>query len=593
MKRKLLIVALGIMIFTCLFAISVFADANYSESVTLADGTVLSLWDEDGLGLIWYINGTDVDTGKNTYASVSNLQQDSTLGEAYVKYTSYTGNTKVNYYMNSLSIVDENGTTYDKNTVVVANLSYSSEKPLYLPNQTVPFNALNEKAFQNCTNLEYVLLPDNLIKVHNYCFSGCSKLKECDMSNTSLVEIGTNVFLNDTALVYAGLPNTLESLSGNIFYGCTALQNVDGINSIFKNIAENGGSLPNGLFRNCSSLNMDIILCEGITAIGEYTFLGCTSLSCFEELVIPNTVTTIGRSAFNSSTQIETIRLGSSLVSFGGQTVFRGCSSVTTVYIPATLTGVANGTFYGVASNCVFYYTGTNDQLATLMENVVSTDNNAFLGATQISLAEFEAMTPSSKKRYIVYDYNVCDAFYGSEHKEDVEYSYESYDAVGIKTIACTRVGCNHSISEKLVALFTCIGYSAPENGDGAVAIGYTANYDAIEEYEKITGKTLTFGLFATTKERLGENDIVNSEGKVANGVVMAEISNDKFVSFEIKLVGLDNYKEKEFAIGAYVATEADGAKEYSYLQLGTPEENEKYYFASYNEIYAIVNPTV
>lgn len=587
MKRKLLIVTLGIMIFACLFAVSVFADANYSETVTLADGTVLSLWDVDGSGLIWYINGTDADTGKNTYACVSNLQQDSTLGEAYVKYTSYTGNTKVNYYMNSLSIVDENGATYNKNTVVVANLSYSNEKPLYLPNQTVPFNALNEKAFQNCTNLEYVLLPDNIIKVHNYCFSGCSKLKECDMSNTSLVEIGTNVFLNDTALISAGLPDTLESLSGNIFYGCTALEKVNGINSIFKNIAENGGSLPNGLFRGCTNLNMDIILYEGITAIGEYTFINCTSLSCFKELVIPNTVTKIGRSAFNSCTQIEIIRLGSSLVSFGGQTVFRGCSSVKTVYIPVTLAGVANGTFYGVASNCVFYYTGTKEQLATLMENVVSTDNNAFLGATQKSLAEFEAMTPASAKRYIVYDYNMCDAFYGSEHTENVECSYESYDAVGTKTIACTRDGCNRSITENITPLFTCLGYSAPENGNGGIAVGYTVNKEAVTEYISVTKITLSYGVFAVLKDRLGTNDIFAEDGTVANGVLHADITKYEFSAFEIKIVGFaEEQKETKLAMGAYVVVSDGVATKYSYMQAKDKgESNGNYYFVSFNDI--------
>ena len=87
MKKRILLVAFLVVLMVVALAVHVFADGSNSETVTLKDGTSLSLWDEDGSGLIWYISGTD-ENGKNVYDSVSNLQQDSTLGKAYVTYAS-------------------------------------------------------------------------------------------------------------------------------------------------------------------------------------------------------------------------------------------------------------------------------------------------------------------------------------------------------------------------------------------------------------------------------------------------------------------------------------------------------------------------
>ena len=38
-------------------------------------------------------------------------------------------------------------------------------------------------------------------------------------------------------------------------------------------------------------------------------------------------------------------------------------------------------------------------------------------------------------------------------------------------------------------AIFICLGYSAPENGNGGVAIGFKVNTEALSDYKTITGK--------------------------------------------------------------------------------------------------------
>ena len=111
-------------------------------------------------------------------------------------------------------------------------------------------------------------------------------------------------------------------------------------------------------------------------------------------------------------------------------------------------------------------------------------------------------------------------------------------------------------------------------------------NNVAIAEYEEATGKTLKYGVFAVLQNRLGDNDVFAEDGTVANGVINAEITNSEFAAFELKIIGFtDEHKDTKFVMGAYVTVTDGETTEYFYLQSGTPLENEKYCFVSYNDI--------
>ena len=173
----------------------------------------------------------------------------------------------------------------------------------------------------------------------------------------------------------------------------------------------------------------------------------------------------------------------------------------------------------------------------------------------------------------------------GHSHTIDVGLIYENYMNDGYYCMQCERCD-NVTQGEKVDALFTCLGYSAPENGKGGIAIGFTVNNEAIKEYTEATGKTLKYGVFAVLKDRLGVNDVFSEDGTVADGVINAEITNYEFVAFELKIAGFtDEHKDTKFAMGAYVAVTEGEATEYSYMQAGTPNANEKYCFVSYNDI--------
>ena len=164
---------------------------------------------------------------------------------------------------------------------------------------------------------------------------------------------------------------------------------------------------------------------------------------------------------------------------------------------------------------------------------------------------------------------------------------YESYLENGKFIYECANDGCNAKIDgESAPALFTCLGYSAPENGDDGISIKYTVNSTAIAEYERVTGATLLYGMFATTKEAVGNGDIFDADGNTVNGAIALDVTKSGFTFIALKMVGFDKEDSKEafFAIGAYVVTTLEGEKSYSYLQEGTPLEGEKYAFIKYND---------
>ena len=150
----------------------------------------------------------------------------------------------------------------------------------------------------------------------------------------------------------------------------------------------------------------------------------------------------------------------------------------------------------------------------------------------------------------------------------------------------CTKCG-DVVETVTLDALFTNLGYSMSLDGKGGIVVGYLVNVDDITTYEKITGKTLKYGVFVTLKNNIGDNSIFDENGVCAQGVISAEIYEKSFAAFELKVLGFttDAQKNTKLAIGAYVAETKDGTTDYSYIQGNKPNENEKYDFVSYNDI--------
>ena len=74
----------------------------------------------------------------------------------------------------------------------------------------------------------------------------------------------------------------------------------------------------------------NVMISEGITAIGEYVFYGYSSL---KSIMIPNSATTIRKSAFYRCSSLTSITISNN-VTTTGEYAFRDCSSLITATLP-------------------------------------------------------------------------------------------------------------------------------------------------------------------------------------------------------------------------------------------------------------------
>lgn len=169
-------------------------------------------------------------------------------------------------------------------------------------------------------------------------------------------------------------------------------------------------------------------------------------------------------------------------------------------------------------------------------------------------------------------------------HKIAEEIAYANgYGKIGTHRSTCTNEGCSYDVTEDAQILFDFIGFSSPENGKIGIVVTFKVNKTAISELKRVENVSLNYGIFAAAKEKIGDGDVLNSDGAPASYVVKAEI-DEAYDSYDFKLTGFETEAQKAtlITLGTYVI---DNEGNISYVQVGNPSENEKYYFLSYNSL--------
>ena len=155
--------------------------------------------------------------------------------------------------------------------------------------------SIGESAFLGCRGMTELTLPNSVTSIGGNAFEGCSGLTELILPN-SVTSIGDCAFYGCTGMTELTLPNGVMSIGDIAFTYCSGLEKitVESGNSCYDS-RDNCNSIieteTNTLIAGCKNS----IIPNSITSIGNSAFYYCSELT---ELILPDSVTSIGNGAF-------------------------------------------------------------------------------------------------------------------------------------------------------------------------------------------------------------------------------------------------------------------------------------------------------
>ncbi len=275
--------------------------------------------------------------------------------------------------------VDSNNSTYDSRNNSNAIIKTSTNELIVGSKNTVIPNSvtsIGNNAFYGCTGLTSIVIPNSVTSIASTAFAYCENLVSI-VIGSGVTSIGNQAFRNCANL------STITVDSNNSTYDSRNNSNaiiktstneliVGSKNTVIPNSVTSIGS---SAFYNCTGLT-SIVIPNSVTSIGSSAFYGCTGLT---SIVIPNSVTSIGGSAFAYCENLVSIVMGSGVTSIGNQ-AFYACAGLTSIVIPNSVTSIGNSAF----RICVSLTS------ITIPASVKSIGTYAFSDCTSLASATFE-----------------------------------------------------------------------------------------------------------------------------------------------------------------------------------------------------------
>ena len=245
---------------------------------------------------------------------------------------------------------DEENLTYDAgysgNVVIPSSFTYNGK--------TYAVTGIGGSAFNDCTGLTSVIIPESVKTIGGSAFKSCNNLTTVTIPN-SVTSISGEAFRDCRNLTSVTIGNGVTSLVYYTFGGCSSLTAVT--------IPDNVTSIGEHVFEGCFSL-ASVTIPDGVTSIDENAFNRCTSLT---SVTIPGGVKNIGNNAFSGCTSLTSLTIDDGVKSIG-EYAFSSCTSLTSVIVPESVTNINASAF----RNC------TNLLSVTVPENITAIGQYAF-----------------------------------------------------------------------------------------------------------------------------------------------------------------------------------------------------------------------
>jgi len=372
-----------------------------------------------------YAVTVDVTDGAN-YAAVSGLS----VGTLNIYFASVAdlgtwlsgqpANTATAPYAVKLNVSDLGGDSYTAGSAGYV-LHQNNTKYVSLDLSGSTFTSIGDTAFSGCASLTGVTIGNSVTSIGDIAFFDCTSLSAIYVDSGNTAYSSTDGVLYNksktTLITYpagkAGstftIPNGVSSIGSSAFLFCTSLTGVT-IPSGVNNIGQSA-------FSFCTSLT-GITIPDSVTSIGAYAFDRCSSLAAFDvdsanssyssvdgvlynknkttlvtyppgktgsTFTIPNSVTSIGNSAFYYCTSLTGVTIPNGVTSIGMQ-AFDSCTSLADITIPNSVTSIDQLAF----SSC------TSLASVIIGNKVASIGYSAFSSCTSLASVTFVGTIPSS-----------------------------------------------------------------------------------------------------------------------------------------------------------------------------------------------------
>ena len=192
-----------------------------------------------------------------------------------------------------------------------------------------------------------------------------------------IVGVASGAFLECRDLKNLTVPASVRYI-GTII--CSSCHNLDTISVDDKNVIYDSRDNCNAIIE--TETNSLVVGCKStvipntVTSIGDSAFSGRAYL---ESITIPNSVTSIGDYAFSSCSSLTSVNIPESVIRIG-ENAFRICSDLESIIIPKSVTTIEDATFLSCNSLKNVYYTGSQEQ----WNSIVIKDNNEKLTSATI-----------------------------------------------------------------------------------------------------------------------------------------------------------------------------------------------------------------
>ncbi len=207
--------------------------------------------------------------------------------------------------------------------------------------------SIKRNCFERFSKAESLEIPASVKSIGIGAFSDCTALREIDLSDTGIQSIGIYAFSDCTALRKAELPPKMFTIQEGTFSGCSALRSIV--------IPDQMEVIEKFAFQECTELE-SVHLGKNLCFLGELAFYGCSQLKevtgienvdefdpdVFTEtgweaemtdekgffiangvllrylgearsVVIPKSVSTIGKGAFTAADSVEEVTIGANV----------------------------------------------------------------------------------------------------------------------------------------------------------------------------------------------------------------------------------------------------------------------------------------